>query len=204
MAKEKTLNHMSLLAFTFVAVVVIVNLFTTNNYGRANREVVETIVNENNLFDYHQLKNLTDGDLEGYILIDLRSPQQYEEGHLPAAISIPFEALLDRNNINKLKELEGKKPVLYGDSESQAHTARVMLLSKGLEKDVMVMGGSYSTALKYAIEDFDPAYAGYKEDKARFDFPRFMGTVAPREKDSKPAGIIPAVQTETLGAQGGC
>lgn len=42
-----------------------------------------------------------------YTLLDVREPQEYEEGHLPGARLIPLSELPDR-----LSELDPEKPVL--------------------------------------------------------------------------------------------
>jgi len=44
---------------------------------------------------------------EGYNLIDVRQPREYERGHLPGAILIPLGELPER-----LKELDPHKPTI--------------------------------------------------------------------------------------------
>lgn len=203
MNTKNYLNNISILAFAFVAIVVIVNLFTTNNYGRSNREVVELVTSADPILTYHQLVAIARGHTGDYLLVDLRDEQSYQEGHLPAAINIPFANILESSSLRTLKR-SNQTLVLYGDKESMAHTARVLLLSKGFEENVKVLGGNFETAMKHAIEDFKPSFANYREEKARFDFVRFMGGVAPPAQRQQPAGVIPAVRQETISAQGGC
>lgn len=205
MNNTSKLNHISLLAFAFVAIVVVVNLFTTNNYGRSNSQVVNAITETNPLMNYHQLRNIADGKTNDFVLVDLRSEEDFLNGHLPSAINIPFASLLEKQSIKILNRLKDQTPVLYGAKESDAQNARLLLLAKGLDKNIMVLGGNYESALRYAVEDFQPAFSSFSEEKARFDYPRLMGTPQAGPKGSKqPAGIIPAVKTETLSAQGGC
>ncbi len=205
MKNDKNLNNISLLAFAFVAIVVVVNLFTTNNYGRSNNEVVKAITENNHLMNYLQLRSIAEGNTSDFVLVDLRSEEAFMDGHLPLAINIPFADLLNKQSIRTLNRLKGQTPVLYGARESDAHNARLLLLAKGLNENIMVLGGNYESALKYALEEFQPAFSSYREEKARFDYRRFMGTgQAAPQKRQQPAGIIPAVQTETLSARGGC
>jgi rhodanese-related sulfurtransferase len=42
-----------------------------------------------------------------YTLLDVREPEEYEEGHIPGAVLIPLSELPDR-----LSEIDPKKPVL--------------------------------------------------------------------------------------------
>ncbi|TVQ10779.1 MAG: rhodanese-like domain-containing protein [Bacteroidetes bacterium] len=205
MKNDKNLNNISLLAFAFVAIVVVINLFTTNNYGRSNSQVVKAITEHNSLMNYHQLRSIASGESTDFVLIDLRSEEEFMAGHLPVAINIPFADLLNKQSIRTLNRLKAKTPVLYGARESDAHNARLLLLAKGFNENIMVLGGNYESALKYALEEFQPAFSSYREEKARFDYRRFMGTgQAASQKRQQPAGIIPAVRTETLSAQGGC
>ena len=203
MNTNNNLNNISILAFVFVAIVVIVNLFTTNNYGRSNREVVELLSGNEDALSYHQLRNIVHGNGTGYYLVDLRDEVTFQEGHLPGAINIPFDQLLENQGLRTLGRSSGT-PVLYADAESRAQTARLLLLAKGVGEDIRVLGGNYETALKYVVEEFKPSFAGYKDEKARFDFRRYMTGVAAPSQPQQPAGVIPAVRQETISAQGGC
>lgn len=58
-----------------------------------------------------------------YILIDLRDYADYIRGHIPKAVNIPYDDLMD--NINQLDK--GKKYILYCDRGSMS-----MLMSKEL------------------------------------------------------------------------
>lgn len=42
-----------------------------------------------------------------YTLLDVREPEEYEQGHIPGALLIPLSELPDR-----LNEIDGQKPVL--------------------------------------------------------------------------------------------
>jgi rhodanese-related sulfurtransferase len=201
MNTTKNLNNVSLLAFGFVALVVTINLFTTNNYGRANTEVVQLLQDNDYIINYHQLKSIAMGETDSYVLIDLRSEDDYHAGHIPTAINVPFDQLLEKSS---LKLMDNQVPVLYADSESKSHAARMLLIASGFDEEIKVMGGDYEKAFENVIKDFKPGFSNYKDEKARFDFKRFMNTQEPSAKTAKPSGIIPTVKVETTGAQGGC
>ncbi len=205
MNNTSNLNNISLLAFAFVAIVVVVNLLTTNNYGRSNRQVVQTLTENHYMMNYHQLRNIADGTSTSHVLIDLRSEEAFAKGHLPSAINIPFEDLLNKESLRLLNELKNQTPVFYGAKESEAQNARLLLLAKGLDENIMVLGGNYESARKYAVENFEPAFSNFQEEKARYDYPRLMGAKeATSGKQPQSEGIIPEVKTETLSTQGGC
>lgn len=208
MTKNQNLNNISILFFSFVAIIVIINLFTNNNYGRSNQEVAKMLDVTEYMFNYHELHAAITGQADNYLLIDLRTEAEFEAGHIPGAINIPFDKLLDSQNIRIIKRSREKTPVLYAGSESRAQTARMLLLAKGLQMNIRVMGGNYDTAVKYVLETFQPAFAAYKDEKARFDYRRFMQaspTGHPERQREQPAGIIPALnQQQTTAVAGGC
>jgi len=206
MNATKNLNNISLLSFSFVAIVVLVNLFTTNNYGRANREMVQSLNKTPYIANYQLLRNIINEETNKYQLIDLRPEQSFKIGYLPGAINIPFEILLEKENLHTIKKLSPKIPVLYGDDESCAQASRLLLIAKGLDENILVLGGSYEKAFNYGIKNFNPSYVNYQAEKAQFDFKRFMntGTSSTPQRAPRPAGIIPAATVETQSAAGGC
>jgi len=206
MNATKNLNNISLLSFGFVAIVVLVNLFTTNNYGLANREVVENLNKEPYMANYQILRSIVNEESTEYQLIDLRPEQSFKIGYLPGAINIPFEKLLEKENLKIIQKLSPKIPVLYGEYESNAQSARLLLIAKGIDEKIMVLGGNYEKAFVHAVKHFDPAFVNYQDEKAHFDFKRFMnaGTNGTPERAPRPAGVLPAVTLETQSAAGGC
>lgn len=208
MHKNQNLNNISILFFSFVAIIVVINLFTTNNYGRSNQEVIKMLDATQYMFNYHELHAAVTGQTDKYLLIDLRTEAEFEAGHIPGAVNIPFDELLESRNLRTLRRSADKTPVLYAGTEARAQTARMLLLAKGLKTDIRVMGGNYDTAVEYAIETFKPAFAAYKDEKARFDYRRFMQvspTGQPERRREQPAGIIPALnQQQTTAVAGGC
>jgi rhodanese-related sulfurtransferase len=50
---------------------------------------------------------LKEKNLEDYNLVDVRTPKEYEQGHLPGAQLIPVGEIRDR-----LSELDSKKPTI--------------------------------------------------------------------------------------------
>jgi rhodanese-related sulfurtransferase len=43
--------------------------------------------------------------LDGFVLLDVRSPDQYAEGHLPGAVNLPHARINERNLAHYLKEV---------------------------------------------------------------------------------------------------
>ena len=77
--------------------------------------------------NYTELKNLL--RKEDVILIDVRSPQEYQEGHLNHAINIPFYEFA--NDINKRVKNKDNCIVVY--CQSGIRSSKVMKELKKLE-----------------------------------------------------------------------
>ena len=80
-----------------------------------NKELIEKIWNK------YKIKNA--------ILIDVRSRQEYKEGHIEGAISIPYYEIYKRSE----KELKNKsqKIILYCNTGSRSKRAEKILKQKG-------------------------------------------------------------------------
>lgn len=73
---------------------------------------------------------------EDYIILDVRNPDEYEEGHIGGAVLIPVSELEDR-----LDEIPGNKPVItYCKAGSRSASAAHILVENGF-LEVYDMGG---------------------------------------------------------------
>lgn len=204
---NKTLNYGALLFFVVIIIGLLFNYFTAKNYDTSNQAVVKQFEDNEFMLDYYKLNLLVNMENHGnYRFFDLRPEADFRIDHLPGAINIPFEILLKSHNLRNIKNhSKTHTPVLYASEEAMAQTARMLLLGKGHE-NIMVMSGNFETAQKYVIENFRPEKAFYRDEKARFDYPRFMQTTkAPKESRADDKNqIIPEVKTETITVEGGC
>jgi rhodanese-related sulfurtransferase len=76
-----------------------------------------------------------------YQLIDIRSKDEYDKGHIEGSINIPLENLLNKNVITDELNHE-KKIVLYSNGSSHASQAWVVL--KGLGFDCYILEGGFN------------------------------------------------------------
>ena len=83
------------------------------------------------------LINLTNQDAAQ--LIDLRSLNEFDDGHITGSINIPYTDLEDR--IHEIKKQEDKSLVLICDTGSQSANAGEVLNKSGFEKTVILSGG---------------------------------------------------------------
>ena len=74
---------------------------------------------------------------EGAMIVDVRTPDEYAEGHIEGAVNVPLEAL---NGIWKAGADEEKPLYLYCLSGGRAARAKARLEAQGFE-NVTNMGG---------------------------------------------------------------
>lgn len=74
---------------------------------------------------------------EAYILLDVRTPQEYREGHLPGSINIPLQNIEDADELS-----EDKTVSIYVYCQSGARSSRAMIeLSELGYTNVKNLGG---------------------------------------------------------------
>ena len=72
---------------------------------------------------------ITKDDLKNYVIIDVRSPMEFMEGHIDNAINIPHTEIGDR--ITKAVKAQDKPILLYCRSGARSGAALGVLRQKG-------------------------------------------------------------------------
>ena len=72
-------------------------------------------------------------------LIDLRSPNEFADGHITGSINIPYADIEDR--VHEIKLQEGKSLVLICDSGSQSANAGEVINKSGYQNTIILSGG---------------------------------------------------------------
>jgi rhodanese-related sulfurtransferase len=91
--------------------------FIKNIFGGNNDEIILNAINE------------------GYVLVDVRSPGEYEDGHVKGSINIPVDKMA--NHINELKNMG--KIIVFCRSGNRSGMAKAILNAKGIS-DVIDAG----------------------------------------------------------------
>lgn len=202
---NKLLNTGATLIFALIIIALLVSRFSSGKYGASNSKVLEVSMQDEFMMDYYELAAYMDHDFDKQVqFIDLRSPEAFSQGHIPGAVNIPQGELLDKSH-RKVFKSEGQK-VLYADEEMQTVHAALMLLGEGFTQ-IRIIPGSYDIIEAHVLKSNpDPAYMHYRDDKARFDYPRFMETNGPAQTQRAAQGVpvVPQVKTEVISVQGGC
>lgn len=92
--------------------------------------------NQINEINFTKLKDMA---AKGAVLIDVRSPQEYKEGHLDGSINFPLYDL-ERNSENLIKNKENTI-ILYCQSGSRSNKALEILKKQGCSSLYQIEGG---------------------------------------------------------------
>jgi len=130
-------------------------------------EALQQTVKRNHLLSVNRYKRLLQSD-EQVILIDLRKFSDYESGHLPDAVSIPLDEILDKKNIRLFKEKEAIK-VMYSDSSYKAAQAWMVLYQIGCREIAILETTGSLEELIANWQDADEQLI-YKDERKQFTF----------------------------------
>lgn len=76
-------------------------------------------------------QELLDADKNNLVIVDVRTPEEFQQGHVPNAINVPLSEII--NNPAILKDSKGKPIVLYCRSGYRAGKAAEALLKDGYQ-----------------------------------------------------------------------
>jgi len=83
-----------------------------------------------------EFKNEMTGD---YLLVDVRTAQEFKQGHIKGAINIPLDTI--PSNMSKLKTTDDKKLMLYCLSGARSMSAATFLDKQGIGNLYNLIGG---------------------------------------------------------------
>jgi len=143
-----------------------------------------------------------------YQFIDLRSAQEYLNGHLPGAINIPVSKILDEEYESILNQ-EDHINILYANDQIGACGPWMVLAQLGYNNNLVLQGG-YDYAKNYVQDKFAPGTGSFRDEKAKYDYARIMqekaggssGKASETSTDAAPPVIIN--NTKPKKEEGGC
>ena len=119
MVQRKFLNKMRYFKFV-CALLVLLTFFNCKNNSSQGIELITAA----------EMKEIS--KIEGIQLVDVRTPNEYNEGHLPNALNIDF---LDKNFEINIQQLDKTKPVIvYCQRGSRSAKCASQLIANGFVK----------------------------------------------------------------------
>ena len=107
-------------------------------YKTLQKVFIKSRASEQNNIDYESAKTILKNDTNA-ILIDVRSPQEYKEGHLDFSINIPLYDL-ERNH-EKVLENKENTIIIYCQSGNRSNKALEILKENGYQSLYQLEGG---------------------------------------------------------------
>jgi len=126
-----------------------------------SKELAQAILDSEDRIDPETVsKWLVEGN-DDIVLVDIRSPEEFQQGHIKNAINIPLPELIKLETIESLDP--DKMIILYSNGISHASQAWVVLHAAGLS-DVAVLEGGLNYWNKVILNPEKPAaYASNDE-----------------------------------------
>ncbi len=104
-----------------------------------------------------QLKQLMASQGKDYLLVDVRTPDEYKESHIPGAMSLPLLDLEKGKGISELKsQLKGRKLIAYCTAGKRSARALVLLHRAGL------VGTKVQGGIEAWTKEIDPSLSQHK------------------------------------------
>lgn len=155
------------------------------------------------------------GDTNGYVFIDLRSPYDFEVSHIKNAKNIPTAFILDEENKALLKQYQEQntKVVLYGKSQRDAMSPWMLLTQ---------IGFTNINVLESGFECYQDLATNCSTEKAQFDFAKIAisgetkreaaaaaaakeaAKPKPKPKPVQKKKVVPVKKKVKREAEGGC
>jgi rhodanese-related sulfurtransferase len=110
----------------FVLLVLCINIFSCNGSIAENKQI-----SANELIEQIEVDNAP-------IVLDVRTREEYSQGHIPGAINIEYRELPFR--INEISSLSNKKIVVYCERGVRANIAEETLKKAGFTKVLHLEG----------------------------------------------------------------
>ena len=200
-----------LIAVSIFVIVIIIGILTIHK-----PEVSYTLTPEQTLGNALSLADeifpedivyIVEDTMPGYQLIDIRTPYDYIKGHIQSAVNIPYNIMLEEENLDFLRALDQDSVIiiLYGNDQSQANCPWMLLRQIGIE-NVKVMLGGYDYFSTGILDLYDmPDIPEYLVEEPKYDFPELIQNNAAQDVNVEEAEIIlPKRKKKEAAAEGGC
>jgi rhodanese-related sulfurtransferase len=134
-------------------------------------------------------------------IIDVRSPEEYEAWHIPMAINIPFEELLERQNMQIFKQ-KIRTNIFYADNDTLVKMACLKAKFAG-KSDNMILQESAQEFRNMFFEPEEPIPFADKNQISLYNF-RIEAARQMTEMENAMKKRMAPVKREVITVRGGC
>lgn len=166
-----------------------------------NHKCEVTTLTKNELVDLLYAK-----DLKGIQFIDIRTPHQYSNGHLPNAINMPMNDFFDKHEFEKIDK--EATLIIYGEDASTPKM--IALLAQHYTGSKMyTAGGGYDYIKEKILNGFGINSGIYDDEKTLIDFQKASDEIKSRsgittKTKRKPTKRKKLIKRKKKSVSGGC
>jgi rhodanese-related sulfurtransferase len=198
----KSITWKQFAVFVLIIIGLILAFSPINQSMRSNEsaeEIAKQIASKEDHISAEELgQMIIDGD-PNFLVIDLRSNEEYNNFHINPSINIPLETLLIHETLENLSK--EKLIILYSNGGTHAAQAWVLLQQQGFKNTTVLLGG-----LNYWVDVYtnpEPPEGNYADhDLFRYQFlksagPKLLGTaqkIESKSDEKKPIKLKPRVR----------
>ncbi len=132
-----------------------------------------------------------------YRFVDLRSAQEYLQGHLPGAINIPASKILNEEYVEVFNQ-DKVINILYSNAQAETCGHWMILSQLGYNNNKVLQGG-YKFAKNHIVDSYAPFSGKAADEKAAYDFAAEMKKLS----SGAPATAGDAVSAPVITPAGG-
>jgi len=198
----KTITWKQFGVFTLLLIGLILAFSPVNKSSNSNESAVELakqIVGKEDHISAEELGHMIIDEDPDYLIIDVRSEEDYNKFHIIPSLNIPLEKLLEQEILDELDD--EKLIILYSNGGTHAAQAWILLQQQGFDNSTVLLGG-----LNYWVDVYtnpEPPTGHYAEhDMFNYQFlksagPKLLGnaqTVQSTSKVDKPSKFKPRIK----------
>jgi len=198
----------ALVIFVLILIIGILTIHKPNvKYTMSTAQALENAISLADEIFPEDVVYIVEDTMSGYQLIDIRSPFDYIKGHIQTSVNIPYNIMLEEDNLEFIRALDKDSVIiiLYGNDQSQANCPWMLLKQIGIE-NVKVMLGGYVYFTTGPLDMYDmPDIPEYLVEEPKYDFPELIQYNVAEDVDAQETEIIlPTRKKKEGAAEGGC
>ena len=202
--------YLAIVFITLGVVIAAIPQNTTHPYKLSPDQLLEQVNSGIQYFSPDQVADMIITEDPSFLLIDVRSQDEYEAYHLPGAVNIPLADLLADEWKEYLNQ-DIRHNIFYSNSTVKANEAWMITLQLGYRNNYVLQGG-----LNYWVETImnpeAPASTSPDEEIAKYNFRKGAGmelggaAAVTEEAPAQPLPSLPKInrKPDKKRVQGGC
>ena len=147
-------------------------------YDLSPKQALQFVIKGDNILLLEQFADMVyrPADYSNVQFIDLRTPLEFDQGHLPGAINVPAKSLVNRDNCEVML-VNDKVNVLYGKIGDQAVEAGLLLKMVGIN-NFKIVPADWAYIQNNMLNEYGVYTGVFNNEKARYDYAKVVAETA--------------------------